>query len=57
MPVDAHACQQALVNLRFNQGNVLLTNLVTIGANNSVLNYGDFIPSLDNLAVKSHPTV
>lgn len=55
--VDAHACQAALVDLAWNNENILITNLVTIGAKNSIISNGELTPAMDNLAVKSHPSV
>jgi hypothetical protein len=49
--INAHKCQQALVYLSDNLDNIRLENLVTIGANNSLVDDDGAVPALDNVAV------
>ncbi|GFF73175.1 glucan 1,3-beta-glucosidase [Aspergillus lentulus] len=52
--VDSSNCQKKLVYMDTNK-DVIIHNLITIGATNMITSDGSTIPSKDNLAVKSHP--
>jgi hypothetical protein len=53
--VDTLDCQKVMVQMLNNHGNILLYNLITIGAANVINSDGTLISAKDNLAVNSHP--
>ncbi|KAE9573163.1 Glucan 1,3-beta-glucosidase [Colletotrichum fructicola] len=53
--IDVHTCQKVLVNLSKNYHRVRLQQLITIGAQYSLVSDGKGILATDNLAISGHP--
>jgi hypothetical protein len=52
--INSHQCQMALVSVSSNADSVRLENLITIGANVSVVDDDGIMPALDNVAVSNN---
>ncbi|KAI8307653.1 Glucan 1,3-beta-glucosidase [Colletotrichum sp. SAR11_59] len=53
--IDVHTCQKVLVNFSKNYHRVRLQQLITIGAQYSLVSDGKGILATDNLAISGHP--
>lgn len=53
--VKTRSCQNSLIQLEGNGGDVRIFNLITIGATNMITSDGNQLTSQDNLAVDYHP--
>ncbi|EDN10761.1 predicted protein [Histoplasma mississippiense (nom. inval.)] len=53
--IKTRSCQNSLIQLEGNGGDVRIFNLITIGATNMITSDGNQLTSQDNLAVDYHP--